>query len=483
MADASDKLLCGCPHCAGLIEFPPEMAGAGVDCPHCGEPVNLVEPEAGFNPGVVAGEGIETPGRSELSATALAEAFHGRVPRRGRSWAYVGALVGVCLVMLVVPAAYLGVVGGLGWALWRFAVDWIPWARDLTGGTTILPLWVAVYVVGLFVGGWVLLFLVKPIFARRARGSDSLALNPAAEPLIFAFVHMIADAVGAPRPARIDVDCRLNAAAGFRRGWWSLARQDFVLVLGLPLVAAFDARQLAGVVAHELGHFRQGVGLRASYLLRGMSAWLSRVAYERDSWDDAVAEYAANSGSGVGQALVGLARLGVWLSRSVMVVLLHASHAVSCAFLRQLERDADHCQIVVGGSDAFAQTVRRVHVLGEVSKDYYRLLRAAARAKHPLPPDFPRAIAEAELAVETEVRERWIDRALDRQPATFDTHPSDRSRLSMAEELKAPGLFRLAVPATALFSSFPTLARQVTALHYEEDLDLPRTRFRNPGRD
>ena len=86
---------------------------------------------------------------------------------------------------------------------------------------------------GLFLGVMVF-FMIKPLLARRAPSAKPLALNPGAEPLVFAFVTKLCQTVGAPVPARIDVDCQLNASAGFRRGLFSFLGHDLVLTVGLP---------------------------------------------------------------------------------------------------------------------------------------------------------------------------------------------------------------------------------------------------------
>ena len=79
------------------------------------------------------------------------------------------------------------------------------------------------------------LFMVKPLFARRVRGAQPLALNPAVEPTLFAFIARICESVGAPMPQRIDLDCQLNASAGFRHGPLNFRRDSLVLTIGLPL--------------------------------------------------------------------------------------------------------------------------------------------------------------------------------------------------------------------------------------------------------
>lgn len=55
----------------------------------------------------------------------------------------------------------------------------------------------------------------------------------------------------------------------------------------------------------------------------------------------------------------------------------------------------------------------------------------------------------------------------------FDTHPSNGDRIRRARQANAPGVFDLDAPARALFSNFEVPARQVTLLHYADDLDLP----------
>src|SRR6185436_11492365 len=111
-------------------------------------------------------------------------------------------------------------------------------------------------------------------------------------------ISKICDTIGAPAPKRIDLDCQLNAAAGFRRGFWSMLSNDLVLVIGLPLAGTLSTREFAGVIAHEFGHFTQGAGLRLSYLIRSVNGWFARVAYERDAWDVALEEWAQEASDG-----------------------------------------------------------------------------------------------------------------------------------------------------------------------------------------
>src|SRR5207237_5640592 len=162
---------------------------------------------------------------------------------------------------------------------------------------------------------------------------------PARDRLLYAFIENICDIVGAPSPKRIDLDCQLNAAAGFRRGFFSMFGHDRVLVLGVPLVANLTARELAGVIAHEFGHFTQGAGMRLNYVINSGNFWFARVAYQRDSWDVALETWAAESEDGRLTLLIMIVQLAVWFSRLIRKILMLVGHIVGGLLLRWMEYD------------------------------------------------------------------------------------------------------------------------------------------------
>ena len=118
-----------------------------------------------------------------------------------------------------------------------------------------------------------------------------------------------------------------------------VAGGDLVLTVGLPLVAGLSVQQFAGVIAHELGHFTQGTGMRLSYVVRSVNSWLARVVYERDDWDESLVR-GCEEGNRLSIFLL-LAIFCVWLTRRVLWLLMVTGHALSCFMLRQMEYDAD----------------------------------------------------------------------------------------------------------------------------------------------
>jgi len=69
-------------------------------------------------------------------------------------------------------------------------------------------------------------------------------------------------------------------------------------------------------------------------------------------------------------------------------------------------------------------------------------------------------------------RERLQDTLGLARTRLFDTHPSDGDRIRRARLADAPGVFNLDLPASSLFSHFDIVCKQVTHLHYADDLGL-----------
>ena len=78
------------------------------------------------------------------------------------------------------------------------------------------------------------------------------------EPRLFAFLDRLADDTGAPRPNRVFVSTRVNAAVFYDVSLLNLlfpTKKN--LEIGLGLVNALNLSEFKAVLAHEFGHFAQ----------------------------------------------------------------------------------------------------------------------------------------------------------------------------------------------------------------------------------
>lgn len=452
---------CSCQQCGNHISFPVEATDSTVDCPHCAQQTRLTldAPPPASSP-------------QHPSAPELINALRGPVPRTPVSFFYQLGLVLVTIMMVILPLIYVAMVGAAAYGVYYYATHFAFMLSSTSGGGRFYILKLLLYLTPLFVGIVLVFFMIKPLFARRAPRAQPLALDPGINSTLYAFIARICETVGAPMPRRIDLNCDLNAAAGFRRGMWSLFGNDLVLTIGLPLVANLNLREFAGVMAHEFGHFTQGFGMRLSYVIRSVNGWFARVVYERDAWDVVLTEWAEEAEDWRIMLVVSCARFGVWGSRLLLMLLMFIGHGVSCFLLRQMEYDADSYEIKLAGSEAAEATIKRLNVLGEALGRSYKEMRSTWNTSKKLPENFPAYLAHQEAALPLQVRTKIEDTVGLARTGLFDTHPSDGDRIRRARRAGEPGVFHLEVPATVLFSHFDVVAKQVTLLHYNDDIGL-----------
>lgn len=409
---------------------------------------------------------------------SILSGFQGQINRPKTSIFYHVGLVLVAGTMLLLPLVYMAMVGAVGYAVYYHAFhNWGP-IMDLggfNGGGRFMIVKFLIYFTPLAAGVVVVFFMFKPLLAGRPKHAQPLALNPASERMLYAFIEKICDIVGAPSPKRIDLDCQLNAAAGFRRGFFSMFSNDLVLVLGLPLVANLTARELAGVIAHEFGHFTQGAGMRLNYVINSVNFWFARVAYQRDAWDVALETWAEESGDARIAIFIWMIQLSVWFSRLVLKILMLIGHIVGGFMLRQMEYDADAYEIKVSGSECFEQTTRKLATLEAAWGETQKQLVASWKQTRMLPDNLPELIRVSHQSLPTPMLQKIDDTLGLRRTGLFDSHPSPADRIRQARKANDPGIFHDERPAASLFASFEHPSRFVTMLHYTDDIGLAIT--------
>jgi hypothetical protein len=140
-------------------------------------------------------------------------------------------------------------------------------------------------------------------------------------------------------------------------------------------------------------------------------------------------------------------------------------HIVASYILRQMEFDADRYEARVAGSGMFEPTVRTLARLS-LSTDRAHGLLGESHREGRLADNVPRMILSTSKTMPREVSAE-IDRMILHSKTGFlDTHPSDRDRIASARRENAPGVFRSARPATALFRDFESLSRTVSIDFY-----------------
>jgi len=403
---------------------------------------------------------------STAGVSAPGFAFIGTFPPRHIPLAYQGGLLLSAFTIVLLPLVYVSLIAAAGYGIYLYAIYGTVIFEGSGGG-----IWRLIAYGGpLLAGGVLIAFLIKPLFARDTKHSDPLALDLEKEPQLRAFIAEICAVVGASMPVRVDLDSQVNASARFRRGLFSLGRRDLVLTIGIPLAAGLTARQFAGVLAHEFGHFAQGAGMAATYIIRTVNNWFARVVFGRDSWDATLEEWSRGADFRIA-AILWLARGGVWLSRKTLHGLMVVAHAITCFQLRQMEFDADYYEAQVAGSTAFAETSGELRRLNFAGQSAFNELGSLWNERR-LVDDFPGFVALRRAQLSADLVAKLDASSSETKTRWSDTHPADADRVAHAKSLAATGIFQGEGPASALFTDFAATSRSVTKHFYREHLEL-----------
>jgi len=381
------------------------------------------------------------------------------VRRVATSPGYVLGLCVVACVVVLLPLVYVGLIVLASYGVYYHVTEHYTILQGRLHYARLLA-----YLGPIIIGPILVAFMIKPLLARPTRRERRITLLPEHEPALFTFVWRLCAAVRAPKPRRIDIGCDVNAAAFFRRGWLSLFGRDLVLWVGAPLVAGLTLRQFAGVLAHELGHFSQGLGMRLHYVITSVNQWFARVVYDRDGWDDALDERIDRDDSALALVLMA-AKLCIWLTRRLLWLLMIISHGLSCLMVRQMEYHADLFEARVAGGEALEQTIHRMAVLNAAAEKLASDLEDAWRLGR-LPDNYPELLVVTADAIPSSVRESIREEITSSRTGLFDTHPSDAARIRRCRRANEPGMYRVEQPATSLFSHFALTAKEITFAFY-----------------
>jgi len=411
----------------------------------------------------------------EITAADLQSALAGPVPRRHISIFYQFGLLLVAFFMVLLPLFYFAFTCLAGYGVYWYADHGRALFSSFTGGIYVLMLKMIIYLGPVLGGAIAVLFMFKPILARSPKRAEPIELNPAQHPRLYQFIAHLSDLLKVSMPRRIYLDCDLNASAGLRRGLLSFSGRDLVLTIGLPLVAGLNTRQFAAVVSHELGHCTQWLALRLGYVIHRINRWFYRVVYERDTWDQALADWSNSDQDWRLSLIVMCVHLAVWLSRGILMLLMLIGHAASCFLSRQMEFHADACAMSVAGSAGLESLLLRLRELDILQGLGYDGLRQFWKQRHQLPDSLPDFLDQLEKRLPAQFHEDARLTLMNEKAGWFATHPTAARRIQKARQRGWDGIFTMEKPARALFGDFGATARQVSSRHYRQNLGLAIT--------
>ncbi len=394
--------------------------------------------------------------RKPIDVEDIVKAFNPPMMPVQTSMTYRFSLFFCATLMILMPLSYLALIGGIAYYMYDHYQT--SESFGLTG----------------WIGSLVIFFLVKPIFSHEDHEYKPITLDRHREPIFFAYIDRICEITGAPKPKRINIDCQLNAAASFHNGFLSFFNKDLDLHLGLPLIVGLDTRQLTGVLTHEFGHFSQGFGMRAYYVINRVNMWFARVVYQRDGFDYWLERIAHTLGSIhiLPFLFMCFIRLLIWTSRSVLWIFMHIAHLFSSLLSRQMEFDADRYAMNMVGNSDFINTLKFIPVIDYAQQGAMADLNEAWREKR-LGDNIPALVYNNIKRIPQDIQKKMINQGMTHNTSLYDSHPctSDRIRNGMGDISKGIMLMPKR-PASDLFREFESICKNVTLSLYRDGYNI-----------
>lgn len=397
----------------------------------------------------------------------IISAFKGPIEPVNVTPLYTIGLSMVAFMMVLLPLIYIVLIVATGYGMYYHCVENVTLltttnAGDSARGRALL------YFGPIVIGAILILFMIKPLFAKRAKGPEYYVLDVTKASLLVAYIKKICSTVNAPIPTEIRLNCEVNASASFRRGFASFFSKDLVLTLGLPLISGFNTRQLAGVIAHEFGHFSQGLGMRLTYIIATVNIWFERVVYERDVMDEWLTKAAKEIDIRIG-IILHSARFFVWLTRRILWMLMNIGHMISCFMMRQMEYDADKYTARVVGKHMIENSFKQLMLISTANNLAQHHLANSWEEKK-LANNYPEFVMSCFSEISEEHKKAIIDHMYNAKTGFFNTHPSDKNRFENVNKETATPVFELELPSTQLFSNYNETAAEVALKYYRDVL-------------
>jgi Zn-dependent protease with chaperone function len=277
-----------------------------------------------------------------------------------------------------------------------------PIAATIVIGVVLYPplFWIGIAGIVFFV------WLFRPTF--RFHGRELIEPAPRLEEELAALKRKL----GVPGRMRVYLDDSFNAAAMQTRGYFGIVGTRCGLILGVPLLLAVSREQLLAVIAHEFGHFSRRHGLLGQWLYRARVGWMEYAKQVRAS--DSLFDVAT-----------------AWYAEQFVPYFSKRTFVES----RQCEYEADADAMLAVGTQAFAQAMTRIAVVGRYwEKEMPKQVRAWQLESQEPPADFLMRFDRGIGACASAQLESWLNDEM-RAPSTWiDTHPSLSERLHAANQ-------------------------------------------------
>lgn len=309
---------------------------------------------------------------------------------------------------------------------------------------------------------WV--FMLRPLWPRTKSAKVAVQITAATQPQLFELIHTLCWHLRAQPPTQVWLDTTISVRSTMFCGLMGILTGKTQLHIGLPVVSVITARELAGLLAHELSHNAGGLSTMFVHAVREMNAWFFRAVMERDTWEMKLAKEPKKEPAWrrLGRRVVGA---WMWLAKIPFVIFALASRLTSTVTLWLIRRASERCGCNVIGEDAYDRMQRKMALLGGAWQAAGQEIRRGV-VQHRLPENLSLLMARHVAKV---AKDRASTAAANEGPL-IEPGTAASAKLPVGAAIAAS--LSPAQPAASVMRGFVDLSRQVTYFYYQHDLGL-----------
>ncbi|MFN0080243.1 MAG: M48 family metallopeptidase [Prosthecobacter sp.] len=371
---------------------------------------------------------------------------------------HFGLLVLSATISLALQLSYVLLVAGVFlWMCWQVYLITGSMARVGLFQWHMLPELLKFALMGIT---WVL--MLRPLRPRPKHAKVAIQITAGTQPQLFELIHLLCWHLRAQPPTQVWLDTTISVRSTMFGGLTGILTGQTMLHLGLPVVSVITARELSGLLAHELSHNAGGLSTIFVHAVRETNAWFFRAVMERDAWEMHLREVPKKESSWRRYRRK-IMRGWMWVAKIPFMVFALASRATSAVTLWVITRSAERCGANVIGADMYDRMQRKLSLLGSAWNAAEQEIQRGV-IQHRLPENLSLLMARH---VATTAKARASARV---EAGEIRPEPSVEGKPAKGAALVA--YLSHLQPAASVMRQFVDLSRQVTYFYYQHDLGL-----------
>lgn len=305
--------------------------------------------------------------------------------------------------------------------------------------------------------------LLRPIFGGFRSYHGRVLLTHEA-PALFELVKKMSAHLDVKAPKRIEVNNETAIRVDAYSGVNSIYRDEYKIIIGLPLIMSLSLNELSAMIAHELSHFRSKQKKVAFYLMHHVSEWL----YFRATGQDKRYQKLLKRMQKEKLPKYEYVELWVWqrihlCQQAIFMGLFQLHRRLTAWKSREIEFDTDAVARTVSGSQAFRDMFKAVRS-AQYAQKAVSLQNDWAWKDGFLLDDYALSVA-LEAKKVSPATQKIIEESYSQVISYFC--PNDFERIEKANNESAIGVLKAKIAARYLIEEPARLSKDLTLLDYE----------------